>query len=101
MSVGGKHFHHYNLGIALLTAVGGVAVRGQQEHIRHPVTAASFGTATALIADEAALLLDLEDVYWAKQGRTSVDLAIGTIALGGLGIAGAPLWPSVLRELKR
>ncbi len=66
MSLGGKHFHHYNLGIALLTGIGAVAIRGQEQHHRHPVTALSFGTATALIADEAALLLDLEDVYWAK-----------------------------------
>lgn len=101
MSIGGKHFHHYNLGIALLTGVGGIAIRGQEQHQRHPVTAASFGTATALIADEAALLLDLEDVYWAKQGRTSVDLAVGVIAIGGLALAGAPLWPSVIRELRR
>ncbi|MEO9221967.1 MAG: hypothetical protein ABI251_09380 [Mycobacteriaceae bacterium] len=101
MSFGGKHFHHYNLGIALLTGVGAIAIRGQEQHHRHPVTAASFGTATALIADEAALLLDLEDVYWAKQGRTSVDLAIGVIAIGGLALAGAPLWPSVVRELRQ
>jgi len=25
MSIGGKHFHHYNLGIGLLTALGGIA----------------------------------------------------------------------------
>jgi len=101
MSLGGKHFHHYNLGIALLTGIGAVAIRGQEQHHRHPVTALSFGTATALIADEAALLLDLEDVYWAKQGRTSVDLAVGVIAIGGLALAGAPLWPTVVRELRR
>jgi len=60
------------------------------------VTAAAYGTATALIADEAALLLDLQDVFWSKQGRTSVDLAIG-----GLTIAGTPLWPALTRELRR
>jgi len=101
MSIGGKHFHHYNLGIGLLTALGGIAIRGAEQHRRHPVTAAAYGTATALIADEAALLLDLQDVYWSKQGRTSVDLAIGVIALGGLAIAGIPLWPALTRELRR
>jgi len=44
--------------------------------------------------------LDLQDVYWSKQGRTSVDLAIGVIALGGLAIAGIPLWPALTKELR-
>ena len=83
-----RAFHHDNLGIALLTGVGAIAIRGREIHQRHPVTAASFGTATALIADEAALLLDLEDVYWTTQGRTSVDLAVRIIAVGGLALAG-------------
>ncbi len=92
VSVGGRHFHHYNLGIALLTGIGAIAVRGAEHHRRHLGTAAAYGAANALIADEAALLIDLQDVYWAKEGRTSVDLAVGVIAAGGLGIAGAPLW---------
>lgn len=89
MSVGGHHFHHYNLGIGMLNRLGAVATRGQEHHRRYPVAAASFGIATALIADEAALLIDLQDVYWAKQGRTSVDIAVGVIALGGLGVTGS------------
>jgi hypothetical protein len=92
MSVGGRHFHHYNLGIALLTGIGGIAIRGAEHHRRHLGTAAAYGTATALIADEAALLIDLQDVYWAKEGRTSVDIAVGVIAAGGLAVAGVPLW---------
>ena len=31
--------------------------------------------------DEFALLLDLKDVYWAKEGRISVDVAIGGSSL--------------------
>jgi hypothetical protein len=67
MSVGGRHFHHYNIGIALLAVVGAVALRGAEKHRRHPVTAVAYGSATALIVDELALLLDLKDVYWANQ----------------------------------
>lgn len=100
MSLGGRHFHHYNIGIALLTGIGVLAIRGQERHRRHPLTAVSYGFATALIADEAALLIDLQDVYWAKEGRTSVDLAIGIIALGGIGITGSSFWPAAVRELK-
>jgi len=50
-----------------------------------------------LIIDEFALLLDLKDVYWARQGRVSVDLGIGAVAVGGTGFAALP----VLRRLVR
>ena len=100
MSVGGRHFHHYNLGIGLLTGIGALALRGKEHHRRHPLTAAGYGVANALIADEAALLIDLKDVYWAKEGRTSVDLGVGVIALGGLAVAGSSLWPAVANELR-
>lgn len=92
MSVGGHHFHHYNIGIALLTGIGGIAIHGDERRRRHLATAASYGSATALIIDEAALLIDLQDVYWAKQGRTSVDIAVGLIAAGGLVVASVPFW---------
>ncbi len=96
----GRHIHHYNFGIAALTAVGGVGVHGQEAARRHPLTAIAYGAGVALIVDELALLLDLQDVYWAKDGRTSVDLAVGVIALGGLGVTGSSLWPAVARELR-
>jgi hypothetical protein len=92
MSVGGRHVHHDNLGIALLTGIGAIAIRGAEHHRRHLATAAAYGTATALIVDEAALLIDRQDVYWATEGRTSVDIAIGLIAAGGLAVAGVPLF---------
>ncbi|HEX4252673.1 MAG TPA: hypothetical protein VH008_32725 [Pseudonocardia sp.] len=99
MSLGGRHFHHYNIGIALLTAVGAVALRGEERHHRHPLTATAYGAANALIVDELMLLLDLKDVYWAKEGRTSVDTAVGLIGLGGVFAAAAPFWQRVLREI--
>src|SRR6185437_16889688 len=68
LSVGGEHLHHYLWGIALLAGVGAVAVRGEDKHRRHPAVALSYGGGLALIVDEFALLLDLKDVYWAKQG---------------------------------
>ena len=92
MSVGGKHFHHYNLGIAMLGAVGAVGLRGSEEHRRHPATAAVYGSALALIVDELALLLDLKNVYWKSDGRKSVDVAVTMIGGGATVIAGYPLW---------
>jgi hypothetical protein len=91
LSVGGEHLHHYMWGIAMLTGVGAVAVRGTEELRRHPVTALAYGAGLALIADEFALLLDLKDVYWAKQGRVSVDVAVGGSSLVGSYFAALPV----------
>jgi len=97
ISFGGEHLHHYMWGIALLAGVGAVAVRGEERHRRHPAVAASYGGGLALIVDEFALLLDLRDVYWAKEGRVSIDLGVGTIALAGSYFAALPM----LRRLRR
>jgi hypothetical protein len=97
MSVGGEHLHHYMWGIGLVSGVGGIAVHGEDAHRRHPLVALSYGAGLALIVDEFALLLDLRDVYWAKQGRISVDLGIGGSSLAGTYFAALPL----LRALRR
>ncbi len=100
ISVSGRHFHHYNLGIALLAAVGAVGLRGTEQERHHPAAAIAFGSANALIVDELALLLDLKDVYWAADGRKSVDAAVGLIAAGGTIVAGIPFWPHAQRALR-
>jgi hypothetical protein len=97
VSAGGAHLHHYLWGIGMLTGVGAIAVRGEDRHRKHPAVALSYGAALALIVDEFALLLDLKDVYWAKQGRISIDLGIGGSALAGSYFAARP----VLRALSR
>ena len=97
LSVGGEHLHHYMWGIGLLSGVGAVAVRGEERHRRHPALAVTYGSGLALIVDEFALLLDLRDVYWARQGRISIDLGVGGIALAGCYFAALP----VLRRLRQ
>ena len=97
MSVGGEHLHHYMWGIGMLAGVGAVAVRGDEKLRRHPATALAYGAGLALIVDEFALLLDLKDVYWARQGRVSVDVAVTGSSLVGSYFAGLP----VLREVAR
>ena len=51
--------------------------------------------------DEFALLLQLKDVYWAQQGRISVD--IGVVVAAGLLLyyLGQCYWHDVVAELKR
>ncbi|MDH6115131.1 hypothetical protein P3T36_004050 [Kitasatospora sp. MAP12-15] len=97
ISAGGRHLHHYNIGIAALVGVGLVAVRGDQRAVRHPGVAAAYGAGTALIADEFALLLDLQDVYWAKQGRVSVDVSLGVLSALGAYLTAAPFWHEAIR----
>ena len=100
MSVGGEHLHHYMWGIGMLAGVGGVAVRGDERLRRHPMTAVTYGIGLALIVDEFALLLDLQDVYWAKQGRISVDVAVGSIGVAGSAFAALPVLRKVARRLR-
>jgi len=97
VSTGGEHLHHYMWGIAELAGVGAVAVHGEERRRRHPAVALCYGSGLALIVDEFALLLDLKDVYWAKQGRISVDLAIGGSALAGSLLAAQPVLRAVVR----
>ncbi len=101
IAIGGQHLHHYNLGILLLASVGGVAVHGQEQRRQHTLTAAAYGIGAALVVDELALLIDLSDVYWANEGRTSVDAAVGIIGVGGAILAAVPFWKGTARELLR
>ena len=97
ISAGGTHLHHYNIGIATLAGVGLVAVRGDQAYVGHPGIGALYGAGSALIADEFALLLDLKDVYWAKEGRISVDVSLGILSALGLYLTAAPFWHEITK----
>ncbi|WP_232248276.1 hypothetical protein [Streptacidiphilus rugosus] len=92
ISAGGRHLHHYNIGIAVLAGVGMVAVRGDARFTGHPGVGAAYGAGAALIADEFALLLDLQDVYWAEEGRVSVDLSLGILSGLGAYLTAVPFW---------
>ena len=99
ISLGGTHFHHYNLGIMGLAGIAASLIYGRDGRHRDPRVAIGYGVSSALVVDEAALLWDLQDVYWAKQGRDSVDLAVGIISLGALALAGQGFWRAALKEL--
>jgi hypothetical protein len=87
---GGVHLHHVVFGI-ILVMVSGVtmvtlAVNGGVAEFT--VAATFFGVGAALVLDEYALILHLSDVYWAEDGRTSVDAVFVAIAVAGLLILG-------------
>jgi hypothetical protein len=52
------------------------------------VTAIGFGVGSGLTLDEFALWLRLEDVYWSRQGRQSIDAVVVAAVLAGLVVLG-------------
>lgn len=87
---GGLHIHHVTFGIVfmLIGGIGGLAAP-DAERLWSSVLAAIFGIGTALVLDEFALVLHLEDVYWTARGRQSVDAVFVAIAIVGLLLVGS------------
>jgi hypothetical protein len=84
---GGLHVHHLVFGIVLLLATG-FALALQPPSPWLEILAAGFGIGAGLTLDEYALWLHLEDVYWAEEGRRSVDAVVIAAVLGGLLLMG-------------
>jgi hypothetical protein len=73
---GGRHIHHMTFGIMGLLTVGYLwmlEIGITEDRRSSRITAAAYGSGAALTLDEFALWLNLEDLYWAKQGRESID----------------------------
>jgi hypothetical protein len=84
---GGLHVHHLVFGIVLLLATG-FALALQPPSPWLEIVAAGFGIGAGLTLDEYALWLHLEDVYWAEEGRRSVDAVVVAALVGGLLLMG-------------
>lgn len=80
--VGGRHVHHFVPGILLTFGTGAVALATRNERLETTL-AIPFGAGIGITFDEAALLLELEDVYWSREGLISVQLSLGISALLG------------------
>ncbi|MFZ0296849.1 MAG: hypothetical protein WAM13_00735 [Candidatus Sulfotelmatobacter sp.] len=93
----GRHIHHLVFGIIILLGVGygWLADIGTGEDdsslLLSRLMAILYGVGAALTLDEFALWLNLKDVYWSPEGRSSID---AVILFGGLLSAGA--WGSPL-----
>jgi hypothetical protein len=97
---GGKHIHHMTFGIIDLLTIGflwmlEIGINEARSSSR--TTAAVFGSGAALTLDEFALWLNLEDVYWAKQGRESIDAVILFGSLLTLSVLGKGFVAELLR----
>lgn len=77
--VGRRHIHHYVPGILLAFGSGAAALVTRDEDLE-PKLALVFGTGIGLTLDESALLLELEDVYWTREGMLSVQIGLAVVA---------------------
>ena len=100
---GGHHIHHMTFGIVGMIVTGTLWINdiGNGANPAHRpasrVTSALFGAGVALTLDEFALWLNLQDDYWTKQGRESID----AVALYGSLLLMALYSRDLLRDLAR
>ncbi len=75
-SESGVHVHHLVFGIVTMMAAGtlGFLAAGRTPYVE--ICAFFFGVGTGLTIDEFALWVHLEDVYWAREGRSSIDATV-------------------------
>jgi hypothetical protein len=85
VSVGGRHIHHFVPGIVLAFASGTTALLTDSDALEERL-AITTGAGMGLTFDEAALLLDLRDVYWTREGLLSVQLSLGATAILSIAI---------------
>jgi hypothetical protein len=127
LTVGGRHFHHLVIGITGLLGTGYLwllevdttkkskktdSAEGTESAESEPAedkhgtdnalakfTSILYGGSSALTLDEFALWLDLQDVYWTKQGRASVDAVMLFGGVLSIGVWGRPFFRGLVREL--
>jgi hypothetical protein len=86
----GLHIHHMVYGVVLMVGAGVAGYTVPDRLVAgESAAAAVFGIGTALVLDEFALILHLQDVYWSEAGRASIEavfvaLAVTAMLLFGL-----------------
>ena len=100
----GRHIHHLVWGILILLVVGyGYLLELGNDDTPLSIFASRlmsilFGVGAALTLDEFALWLNLQNDYWTRQGRESIDAVILFGALLAIGTWGAPLFSAIARK---
>ena len=85
VSIGGRHIHHFVPGILVAFGSGTAALLTDNDELEQRL-AIPMGAGIGLTFDEAALLLDLRDVYWTREGLLSVQLSLGATAILSIAI---------------
>lgn len=83
--IGGRHIHHFVPGILIAFGSGTAALLTDDDRLEERL-AVPMGAGIGLTFDEAALLLDLRDVYWTREGLLSVQLSLGATAILSIAI---------------
>jgi len=83
--IGGHHIHHFVPGILIRFGSGTAALLTDDDELEQRL-AIPMGVGIGLTFDEAALLLDLRDVYWTREGLLSVQLSLGATAILSIAI---------------
>jgi hypothetical protein len=92
---GGLHIHHMFWGILLLMVMGYVGIATAIPDPWFELVAIGFGIGMGLTMDEFALWLTLKDVYWAKQGKQSIQAVMVTVVLLFVALLGLRFWIDV------
>ena len=85
VSIAGRHIHHFVPGILIAFGSGTAALLTDDDALEQRL-ALPMGVGIGLTFDEAALLLDLRDVYWTREGLLSVQLSLGATAILSIAI---------------
>ncbi|MGA7558173.1 MAG: hypothetical protein WCF61_05765 [Terriglobales bacterium] len=102
--VGGRHVHHLVPGILILLGVGygwlcewGTG-SDSSSLFASGLMSLLYGVGAALTLDEFALWLNLQDVYFSREGRSSFDAIILFGSLLAIGAWGAPFFAALARR---
>lgn len=82
VSDSGVHLHHLVFGIVTMMIAGTLGFAAFGHSPLTEICAFGFGVGAGLTIDEFALWVYLDDVYWAEQGRSSIDATV--IAAAGM-----------------
>jgi hypothetical protein len=81
LHVGGTHFHHLNIGIFLLAAVGAYLLVRRPEGREQSAAAIVYGVGLALTFDEMGMWIHLGGDYWTRAGFDAVVIIAAALGL--------------------
>jgi len=101
---GGRHIHHMTFGITGLLGVGYLwllEIGTNEQRRASRITSGGYGAGAALTLDEFALWLNLQDDYWTKQGRESIDAIVLFGSLLTLSVLGRGFFEDLYADITK